>query len=289
MAASTLAQSVVSGLLAGCVYALIAVGLSLIFGVMDIVNFAHGEYLMLAMYGAFFLWQFFRLDPVVALPLLAVALGLAGALTYQLIIKRVYEAPMLAQVFATFGLSVFLQALAQFLWTPNYRSIQKPLLEGSVRLGPDIYAGRPELTAAVVCVAAFLALYWFLQRTETGVALRATSEDKQTAFLMGIDGDRMFALGWAIGLACVGVAGAMLASFYYVFPTVGGSFGLLAYVAVALGGFGNILGSFLGGAIIGVVEALTGQYVAPAFKYVGVFVVYLLVVTFRPQGLVGRF
>lgn len=282
-----LLQAAASGLMMGLVYALIAVGLSLIFGVMEIVNFAHGDHLMLAMFGAFFLWEYLHLDPLVSIPILALALGLLGALTYRTIIRRVYDSPPIIQIFATFGMSVFLSSLAQALWTPNYRTIKNPLLEGTVRLG-EIYIGRPQLAAAVISVLAFAALRWFLNHTETGLALQATAEDKTTAFLMGINADKMFSLGWGIGLACVGVAGGVLASFFYIYPAVGASFGTLAYVAVAMGGFGNIMGAFAGGLLIGMVEAFTGM-MAPAFKYVGVFVVYLFVVTWRPQGLLGKF
>jgi branched-chain amino acid transport system permease protein len=129
----------------------------------------------------------------------------------------------------------------------------------------------------------------FITRTETGLALQATAQDRQAASLMGIDTQRMFALGWALGGACVGVAGALLTTFFYVFPDVGASFALLAYVAVALGGFGNVPATLAGGVVVGLVEVLGGVLIDPSLKLIGVFALYLIVVLWRPQGLFGRF
>ena len=284
-----LIQSVVSGLLMGFVYALIAAGLSLIFGLMEIVNFAHGEFLMLAMYTAFWSYTLFALDPLVSLPVCTLVLALIGWLVYRGIISRILQAPMLAQIFATFGVSVFLRAGAQFLWTPDFRLIQNPFLGGRrVALG-GIFIGLPQLVASLACLAAFGFLYWFITRTETGTALQATAQDRQAAALMGINTEGMFSLAWMIGAGCVGVAGGLLANFYYIFPEVGFLFGLLAYVTVALGGFGNVAAALFAGVVVGVVEVLGGLLIAPAFKYVVVFVIYLGVVLWRPQGLFGKF
>jgi branched-chain amino acid transport system permease protein len=283
-----LAQGILSGILMGFVYALIAVGLSLIFGLMEIVNFAHGEFLMLSMYTAFWAWALFGLDPLLSVPLCAAALFLLGWLTYAGIIRRVLGGPMLAQIFATFGLGIFLRAAAQFLWTPDFRQVGRAWVQGPVKI-LGISVGLPQVVASGACLIAFGLLYWFITRTETGMALEATAEDRQAAALMGINTARMFALGWGIGSACVGVAGAFLASFFYIFPQVGFLFALIAYVIVALGGFGSIPGSLVAGLIIGVVEVLGGLFIAPAFKYVAVYLIYLLIVLVRPQGLLGKF
>ena len=272
----------------GFVYALVAAGLSLIFGLMGIVNFAHGEFLMLAMYVAFFAWALAGLDPVVALPVCAAALGGLGWLAYHGLIRRVLGAPMLAQIFATFGLGVFLRNSAHFAFGVDFLTIQDPWLAGRVSVG-GLFIGLPQVGAAVAAMGAFLGLYLFLSRSETGLALTATAQDRQAASLMGIDTQRMFALGWVIGGACVGVAGALLAMFFYIYPDVGGPFALLAYVTVALGGFGNVPATLLAGIVVGLVEALAGLLIPPAFKYSVVFVLYLAVVLWRPQGLFGRF
>jgi branched-chain amino acid transport system permease protein len=281
-------QAIVSGVLMGLVYALVAVGLSLIFGLMEIVNFAHGEFLMLAMYFTFWLWALATLDPLLSLPLVALMLAAAGFLTYFGIIRRLLAAPMLAQVCGTFGLAVALRAAAQFLWTPDFRTVANPWIAGRVDIG-GIFIGEPQLVAGFICLVAFLVLWLFVTRTETGLALQATAQDRQAAAVMGISTDAMSALGWAIGLGCVGIAGAMLSTFFYIFPDVGVNFALLAFVAVALGGFGSILGSLFAGVLIGLVESLGGLLVDASYKTLIVFGLYLAVVLVRPTGLFGRF
>jgi branched-chain amino acid transport system permease protein len=283
-----LLQGIVGGLLMGLVYALIAAGLSLIFGLMEIVNFAHGEFLMLAMFASYWAWALWRLDPLASLPLTLVLLFALGVATYHGLIRWILGAPMLTQIFATFGLAVFLRSAAQALWGVDFQTVRNPWVEGRVSLG-GLFIGLPQLAAAIGALAAFAFLYWFIQRTETGLALQATAQDRQAAALMGIDTQRMFALGWGIGAGCVGVAGGLLTIFFYIFPDVGSSFALLAYVAVALGGFGNVTGTLFGGVIVGLVEVLGGLLIAPALKYVAVFLIYLAVVLWRPQGLLGRF
>jgi branched-chain amino acid transport system permease protein len=286
--AEVLLQGIVSGLLMGFVYALIAAGLSLIFGLMEIVNFAHGEFLMLAMFSTYWAWALWRLDPAVSLPLTAAALFLLGFATYHGLIRWVLGAPMLAQIFATFGLAIFLRSAAQAIWGADFHLVKDPLVQGRISLG-GIFIGLPQLVASVGALLAFVFLNWFISRTETGLALQATAQDRQAASLMGINTEWMFALGWGIGAACVGVAGALLTIFFYVFPDVGATFALLAYVTVALGGFGNVPGTLVAGVVVGLIEVLGGLLIAPALKYVAVFVLYLLVVLWRPQGLFGRF
>jgi branched-chain amino acid transport system permease protein len=288
MSRDVIIQAVVSGLLMGLIYALVAVGLSLIFGLMEIVNFAHGEFLMLAMFAAFWLWALAGLDPLLSLPLVALLLAAAGVLVHIGIIRRLLKAPMLAQVCGTFGLAVALRAAAQYLWTPDFRTVANPWVAGRVQVG-QIFIGQPQLVAGLICLLAFLALWLFVTRTETGLGLQATAQDRQAAAVMGIPTERMSALGWAIGLGCVGVAGTVLSTFYYVFPDVGVNFALMAFVAVALGGFGSILGSLAAGVLIGLMESLGGLLIDPSYKTVIVFGLYLAVIVARPNGLFGRF
>ncbi len=282
-----LTQTLISGLLVGFMFSLIAVGLTLIYGVVDIVNFAHGEFLMLSMYAAFWLYEYFSLDPLLSLPLCTLLLFLVGVATYRLIIRRILTAPMLAQIFSTFGLMVFLRNLAHFLWSPDYRMIKDPLLSGRLEVF-GIFISIPQVAAALGAVLTTGFVYWFVTKTETGRALQATAEDKEAAALMGINSDRMFALAWGIGAACVGVAGALLANFYFIFPEVGDIFCLTAYVIVALGGFGSIPGAFIAAFIVGLIQVLGGFFLAPALKSVVVFLIYLAVVILRPQGLLGK-
>jgi len=288
MTTEIILQAIVGGLLVGLIYALIAAGLSLIFGLMEIVNFAHGEHLMLSMFSSFWLWSLFGLDPVFSLPFTVLLMALCGVLTHYLLIRYILKAKMLIQICATFGLSIFLRSLAQFFWTPDFRIVEEPLLEGRLELG-GLFIGQPQLAAGVVCLGAFLGLYLFVTRTETGLALQATAQDREAAEILGIPSDRMFALGWAIGLGCVGVAGSMMSNYFFIFTDVGVNFALFAFVAVALGGFGSIIGCLYAGVIIGLVESLGGLLIDPSFKLLYVFAIYLLVVTLRPRGLFGRY
>lgn len=281
-------QAIVSGLLTGLIYALIAAGLSLIFGLMNIVNFAHGEHLMVSMFSSFWLWSLLGLDPLVSIPVTVLLMALCGVLTHYLLIRYILKAKMLIQICATFGLSIFIRALAQFLWTPDFRTVDKPLLEGRIEVA-NVFIGQPQLFASVVCLLAFVMLYLFVTRTETGLALQATAQDREAAEILGIPSNKMFAIGWAIGLGCVGVAGGMMTNYFFIFTDVGVNFALFAFVAVALGGFGSIIGCLYAGIIIGLVESLGGLLIDPSFKLLYVFAIYLLVVIYKPQGLFGRY
>ena len=288
MTVDIILQAIVAGLMMGMIYALIAAGLSLIFGLMEIVNFAHGEHLMLSMFSSFWLWQLFGLDPLYSVPVTILLMALCGVVTHYFLIRHILKAKMLIQICATFGLSIFMRSVAQFLWTPDYRSIENPLLEGRLELG-SIFIGQPQLYASLVCLIAFIGLYLFVSKTRTGLALQATAQDRHAAEIMGIPSNRMYAIGWAVGLGCVAVAGAMMTNYFFIFTDVGIYFALFAFVAVALGGFGSIIGCLYAGVIIGLVESLGGLLIDPSFKLLYVFVIYLLVVIYRPQGLFGRY
>ena len=288
MTSEIILQAIVSGLMMGLIYALIAAGLSLIFGLMNIVNFAHGEHLMLSMFSSFWLWSLLGLDPIFSIPITILIMAACGVVTHYFLIRYILKAKMLIQICATFGLSIFIRALAQFFWTPDFRSIDKPLLEGRIEIA-NVFIGQPQLFASLVCLLAFLALYLFVAKTETGLALQATAQDRQAAEILGIPSNRMFATGWAIGLGCVGVAGGMMTNYFYIFTDVGVNFALFAFVAVALGGFGSIIGCLYAGIIIGLVESLGGLLIDPSFKLLYVFAIFLLVVIYKPQGLFGRY
>ncbi len=287
MSVEILLQTLLSGVLIGLVYALVAVGLTLIFGVMDIVNFAHGEFLMLGMYASFWLFALYALDPIFTLPFTALLLFALGAAVYQTVIRRIVHASMLAQIFTTFGLMVLFRGLAQFLWKPDFRSVEHSLVSGTVTLGA-LQFGLPQIVAAAGAIAATLFIWWFLNRTRVGAALEATAADREAAQLMGIPTQRMFTLAWGIGAACAGVAGGLLSTFYPVFPEVGANFVLIAFVVVALGGFGSVTGAFFAGIVVGVVEVVGGFLIGPQLKLALVLLLYLLLVLLRPQGLLGR-
>ncbi len=281
-----LPQLVVSGILTGLLFALISVGLTLIFGVMDVVNFAHGEFLMLAMYATFGA-ALVGLNPILALPVVVVLMFIVGALVYRLLIRRLLAGPTSAVVFGTFGLLVFLQGAAQFLFTSDYRSVPNPPFQGTFHLG-SVNIGEAEVVAGLGALVLTALVFAFVEYTEPGRALRALSEDRVAAQLMGIDVQGMNALAFGMGIACVGAAGALLMLTYQAFPRVGTEFALTAFVVVALGGFGSVQGALVGAILVGLVEVLGGFYISPALKMIPVYLLYLLVVLLRPQGLLGR-
>lgn len=288
MTIEIISQAIVGGLLMGLIYALIAAGLSLIFGLMNIVNFAHGEHLMLSMFSSFWLWSLLGLDPLVSIPITILLMAFCGVLTHYLLIRYILKAKMLIQICATFGLSIFIRSLAQLLWTPDFRNVNQPLLEGRIEIA-NVFIGQPQLFAGLACLMGFALLYLFVTRTETGLALQATAQDRQAAEILGIPSNKMFALGWGIGLGCVGLAGGMMTNYFFIFTDVGVNFALFAFVAVALGGFGSIVGCLYAGIIIGLVESLGGLLIDPSFKLLYVFAIYLMVVIYKPQGLFGRY
>jgi branched-chain amino acid transport system permease protein len=284
-------QVLASGLLMGLIYALIAVGLSLIFGLMDVVNFAHGEFLMVAMYAAFGLVFLTALDPIVLTPIIVAVMFALGVLVYVGVIRYAMRAKVnqgMVQIFATFGLGLLIQGLAQYFFTPDYRTISHTWLGGETLNLGGVFLPWPQIYGGVVSLAAFGGLFWLITRTDFGKALEATREDQGAVALVGIDRNRIFALGWGLGAALVGLAGAVLAVFYYIHPQVGATFALIAYVVVALGGFGSIFGALVAGLIVGVVEAMTAMILPPALKSVGVYAIYLVVLFIRPRGLFGR-
>jgi branched-chain amino acid transport system permease protein len=291
MTTQALLQIFVSGLLTGLIYALVAAGLSLIFGLMDVVNFAHGEFLMLAMYATFGLWALTALDPVLLIPANAALLFVWGALAYLGVVRYAMRAAQnagMVQIFSTFGLAILMQGAAQYLFTPDFRSISKSWLGGQTIDAGGVFLPMPQLFGAAVSLAAFAGLYLLLKRTDFGKALEATREDAGAVALVGIDKNRVFALGWGLGAALTGIAGGVLAIFYYIHPQVGATFALIAYVTVALGGFGSIFGALAAGIVVGLVEAATTLVLPPSMKAVGIYAIYLAVVFVKPSGLFGR-
>lgn len=270
----------------GLVFALIALGLSLIFGVMNIVNFAHGEFLMVGMYIAYLISAYLNLDPIISLPIAALAGYLLGILSYHILIHQILRGPMVAQLFGTFGLMLFLRYLAMYIFTPDVRSIKQGLLVGkSISFG-WISLDLSKIVSAGLCMLAFGIVYWMIYRTKLGMALRATSIDSEASQYMGIDTKKMNALAWGIGGATVALAGSLLAHFYYITPTVGMLFTLIAFAIVALGGFGSITGAFISGIIIGLIMVISGHFLSE-LKFTFIYIVYFLVVILRPRGLFG--
>lgn len=282
---ATFLQTAMNGILIGGVYAVVAVGLTLIFGVMNVVNFAQGEFLMLGMFVTFILSHGTGLDPYAFVIVAAVLFFLVGYVLERLLIHQTIDRGHETQILVTLGLSVFLKSLALVVWGPNYRSAVVPYRLKSLYAG-GVLISYPRLLAFLVAVVVMIALWLFLNRTELGRAMKACAESRKSAALMGINPKLMYGLAFGLGIMLAAVAGVSLVPFYYVFPDVGVFFGLIAFVVVVLGGLGDILGAMVAAVLIGMIESLTGQYLALDLSHLGVFVVFVLVLLFRPQGLI---
>lgn len=280
-------QIIIEGIINGSIIALVAIGVSLIWGVMNILNFAQGEFLMLGMYVGFFMNQLFGWDPIFSLPVAAAVLFCLGFVIYKTMIRRVLRGPILSQRLLTFALSMVLLNVALMIFSGEYRTVNELMFTGQVNiLGARISVTK--LIPFITCIVLAVGLYLFVNKTRTGKAIQATSMDRDAASLVGIDSERSFALAFAISAAITGAAGCILTYYYYVFPGVGATFQLFGFIAVAMGGFGSIIGALLGGILMGVIDTTAGVFVSPAFKYLAVCAVYIIIVSVRPKGLFGR-
>jgi branched-chain amino acid transport system permease protein len=280
-------QLIVSTILLGGMYALIAVGLTLIFGVMRVVNFAHGEFLMLAMYVAFWAFSLLHADPyltlVVSLPLFFAA----GWVSYRAVMRPVIQASHTAQIFTTVGLSIALQNVALVLWTADARFVRTDYYAVIVRLFGAAF-NVAQIAAFAIAVAATTALFAFMRWSYTGKLMRATAQDRDASSLMGIDTDRVYAVTWAVGITCVGVAGVLLAPIYPVYPTAGLQFVLIAYVAVVLGGLGDMAGALIAALLVAAVEVVGSYVLGTSWKEMLYLLLFIGILIVRPAGLFGQ-
>lgn len=279
-------QALFEGIINGSTLALVAMGIALVWGGMGILSFTQGEFLMIAMFCSFYLNLYFGLDPIVSLPIcMAIMFGI-GFIVYKLIIARALRGPVLSQRLITFALSMVLVNLALLLFSGDFKTIPEVAISGSVDLGFMVLSKQKIVPFVIsVCVAGFMFL--FLNKTRTGKAIRATSMNKTAAGLVGINPEKTYALAFGLSAAIAGAAGCALTYFYYIYPNVGANFQLFGFIAVVMGGFGSIPGAFFGGLIMGLADSFTGVYMNTAFKYVGICVVFLLLVQFKPKGLFG--
>ncbi|MGE0060863.1 MAG: branched-chain amino acid ABC transporter permease [Xanthobacteraceae bacterium] len=283
---STFGQLVLSGIFLGGIYALMSMGLTLVFGVLRVVNFAHGEFLMMAMYGAWAITFYLGLNPYVAAIAVVPAMFLFGALMHRIIIAPALDKPHLVVVFATMGLSIFMQNVALMMMTADLWDV-RPMFARSIEIGP-FYFKAELLIGFGVTIACTILLQWLIRATYLGKAIRATVQDGEAAMLMGVPIPRIFLITFAGGSALVGIAACVMMPLFSVFPTVGLNFVLIAFVIVVLGGMGSIEGALLGGICIGVVQSLSGYYIAPAYGQMFYFILFLLVMIFRPNGFLGQ-
>jgi branched-chain amino acid transport system permease protein len=278
--------SLLNGLTTGAVYALVALGLTLIYGVLHIINFAHGASLMLALYGVYLLNTRLGWDPYLALPLMVAGMFALGYALQRLVINRASHGKDENILLVTLGLAIVMENLALLAFSGDTRSIDTPYTLTTVPIGPAMIA-LPKLIAFGGALAVAALLLWIVKRTDLGRAIRAVAKEKQGAKLMGIDVEHVYAMSFGIGLACLGAAACFLLPAYYVNPQVGSGFVLVAFTIVVLGGMGSFSGALLGGLLIGVVESIGGLLLGDSLGQVGIYLIFIAVLLLRPQGLFG--
>jgi len=288
--ASILLSALLNGLTTGAVYALIALGLTLIYGVLHIINFAHGASLMMALYGVYALKERWGIDPYVALPIMVPAMFVLGYAMQRIVINRASHGKDENILLVTLGLSIVMENFALLFFKSDTRTIETAYTLTTVAIGPEaaqVMVSLPKLVAFAGALVVSALLILILQRTDLGRAIRAVAKEKQGARLMGIDVEHVYAMCFGLGLACLGAAACFLLPAYYVNPQVGNGFVLVAFTVVVLGGMGSFAGALLGGLLIGVVESFGGLFLGESLGQVGIFVIFIGVLLLRPEGLFG--
>lgn len=280
-------QAIVGGLANAAMYALIAVGLTLVFGVMRIINFAHGEFLMIAMYAGYFAWSLLDIDPIVSILLVTPVLMILGALLYSGVMRFAVRVPEINQMAVTLGLSLLLQHLALVAFTGDNMLVTQSRAVAGVELGPVVVQVN-QLIACGISAVLLGALYLVLQRTDFGLIMRAVAQSRDGAALSGIDVTGVYKWAMAVGIGTLGVAGPLLVSMLYVNPHVGALFTLKAFVIVILGGLGNFTGALIGALIVGLAESIAGAWFSASVAAAVPFVILILILLTRPEGLMNR-
>jgi branched-chain amino acid transport system permease protein len=282
-----LTQLIISALFTGIIYSLMAIGLSIIFGVVRVINFAHGEFVMLAMYMTYWIFKLLGIDPYLSVFISMPIFFLIGVALHQGIIKHILEAPEEAQVIATFGVAFILRYGAALFWSSRHRSVVSPLSEKLLYLGP-ITIDFAHLMGAVLAAALIIGLFIFLYFTHLGMAIRGVADEKLGAMTAGINVGRIYYIAIGIGMACIAVSGTAIIPIESVFPTLGANYTLLCFVIVVLGGMGNLWGCLLGGIIIALIEMLVSFFFTPVLTTFAYFIIFLVIVILRPRGLLGQ-
>lgn len=278
--------SVLNGLTTGGLYALVALGLTLIYGVLHIINFAHGALLMLGLYAVYFLNVQFGIDPYVALLIVPPAMFALGYALQRGIIGRASHGRDENILLVTLGLSIIIENLSLYFFRSDTRTVDTPYSFDVVEIF-GAFLPYPKVVAFIGALVTAALLWLLMSRTDLGRAIRALAKERKGAQLVGINADHVFAMSFGLGIACLGVAACLLLPSYYVNPQVGGGFVLIAFTIVVLGGMGSFVGALIGGLIIGVVEALGGLFLGESLGQIGIFLIFILVLIFRPTGLFG--
>lgn len=279
--------SVLNGLTTGALYALVALGLTLIYGVLHIINFAHGALLMIGLYAVYFLHSSFGIDPYVSLLIVPPAMFALGYALQRGIIGRASHGRDENILLVTLGLSIVIENLALFVFRSDTRSVDTPYSFEVVEI-LGAFLPLPKVIAFAGALVTAALLWLLMSRTDLGRAIRALAKERKGAKLVGIDVDHVFAMSFGLGIGCLGVAACLLLPSYYVTPQVGHGFVLIAFTIVVLGGMGSFVGALVGGLIIGVVEALGGLFLGESLGQIGIFLIFILVLVFRPTGLLGH-
>jgi len=282
-----LLPAILNGLATGAVYALVALGLTLIYGVLHIVNFAHGSLLMLALYGVYFLYTLLGIDPYLALPIAVPAMFLLGYGLQRTVIATASHGREENILLVTLGLSIIIDNLSLYFWSADTRTINPSYAFETVDFGVAFIA-VPKAVSFLGALAVTALLWLLIQRTDLGKAIRALARERRGAELVGIDVAHVYAMSFGIGIACVGAAACLLLPSYYVHPGVGESFVLMAFTIVVLGGMGSFAGALVGGFVIGLTESLGGLFLGENLGRIGVFVIFIAILLFRPTGLFGQ-
>jgi branched-chain amino acid transport system permease protein len=280
-------QAIVAGLMLGGVYGLIALGLNLIYGVMDVINFAHGASMMIAMYMTFWLWKLFSIDPYVAIFVVVPAMFVFGYFVQRVLLESLIGTAPSNQFLTTLGLATVLQYSAQMLWTANFRAVQTAYTSLTLRLGP-VSMPAARLTALGFSIVLAAILFVLLKRTPLGRAIQAAAQDLRGAAVCGINIRHIYAVTFGFGLAAVGAAGAIVLPFFWVAPTVGDTFNVPAFLVVVLGGLGSMPGAIVGGLIIGLVTSVGSALLPGSVNMVAQFATFIGILLFKPSGLLGR-
>ncbi len=280
-------QSIITGLMMGAIYALITLGISIVFGVLNVVNFAHGDFVMFSMYlsymiGTALIWDAIE-TPLITIPVLFIF----GFIVYYLIIDRTLRQMYVVQLAVTVGLQIFMRSMALIIWKAQPRALQYSIVQGNIQIGPfTILTSR--LVAAIISLIFIAGFAWFLNKTWAGSAMRAASDDLDVASLVGINYRRTYALTFAIASALTAVAGGLLMSFQQTDPVGGIRFGFLSWCVLALAGLGSIPGLIISGMIVGVAETLAITFFDPRSRLLVIYAIFILVLWFKPRGLFGR-
>ena len=282
-----IAQAVASGIMLGGLFALISIGLTLIWGVMKIINFAQGEFLMVALYLAFFLVAYAHIDPYLTILITVPVLFFFGIGIFRVTISPILKDPIMNQIMLTLGVSLILQNLALVLFSADVQSVRTRYSTWNFEIGP-IVISVPQLIALIGSVLCTLGLWYYLKTTDSGRAIRASAQNPTAATLMGIDVPRTYLLAFGLGSATLGLSGSLMIPFYYTSPTVGLFLGLIMFIVVVLGGMGNLLGCFVGGLVIGLGETVGVAVLPGSLSRVLTFALFILFLLFRPQGILTR-